>query len=257
MAMTALIVEDEVEANRLLAQLVELGGCRAESAYTGSEALAIAREHPPDIIFLDLMLPDTTGYDVCRALKSRRHTAPIPIVVVTARLATESRMESFRVGATDFLTKPYTPDQIFDALSCAEKWREAIELGEASGLIRLETPGDTEPFERIGWLQSLLMAHTPWDESQVALFRDHLVALAQALLDWGRQNRLCEVASLHFEVRPERFELHVVDLVGWGRDPQSAGAKALRQLTDSGLFDSADDLESADGVAFTKRFDLM
>ena len=77
---SALIVEDEPEANHLLAMLVQLRGYRTDSAYTGGEALEKVREQPPDIVFLDLMLPDMNGYEVCRALKTKKATSLIPIV---------------------------------------------------------------------------------------------------------------------------------------------------------------------------------
>ncbi len=64
----ALIVEDEPEANELLAMLVQLRGYQTDSAFTGGEALIKAEQARPDIVFLDLMLPDLNGYDVCRAL---------------------------------------------------------------------------------------------------------------------------------------------------------------------------------------------
>ena len=66
---TALIVEDEPEANKLLSMLVQLHGYATESAFTGSEALEKVRNHVPDVVFLDLMLPDLDGYEVCRALE--------------------------------------------------------------------------------------------------------------------------------------------------------------------------------------------
>src|SRR5205807_2528884 len=112
---TALIVEDEPEANKLLSMLVRLRGYRTESAFTGGEALEKVDQARPDIVLLDLMLPDINGYEVCRALKARRQTHPIPVVMVTARVAAENRVESYRVGANDFVPKPYTPDQIFTA----------------------------------------------------------------------------------------------------------------------------------------------
>ncbi len=113
---TALIVEDEPEANKLLSMLVQLRGYRTESAYRGSEALDRLRNHVPDVVFLDLMLPDLDGYQVCRSLKSSGSTCLVPVVIVTARLAAENRIESFSVGADDFVPKPYTPDEIFHAL---------------------------------------------------------------------------------------------------------------------------------------------
>src|SRR3954453_5250550 len=105
---TALIVEDEPEANLLLAMLVQLRGYQTESAFTGGEALEKARRRCPDVVFLDLMLPDINGYDVCRPLRAERTTGAIPVVMVTARLAAENRVQGFRVGATEYIPKPYT-----------------------------------------------------------------------------------------------------------------------------------------------------
>src|SRR5262249_14670172 len=113
---TALIVEDEPEANKLLAMLLQLRGYQTVSAYRGGEALEKLREHAPAVVFLDLMLPDMDGYDVCRSLHSSRPVSLVPVVIVTARLTAENRIESFEVGADDYIPKPYTPDQIFEAL---------------------------------------------------------------------------------------------------------------------------------------------
>ncbi len=114
---TALIVEDEPDANRLLAMIVQLKGFTTRSAFTGSEALALVDEDPPDVVFLDLMLPDTNGFEVCRTIKSRPETSKVPVVMVTARLAEENRAKSLQVGADEFIPKPYTPNQIFEALA--------------------------------------------------------------------------------------------------------------------------------------------
>src|SRR4051812_44004676 len=100
---SALIVEDEPEANKLLSMLVQLRGYETESAFTGGEALELADRQRPDIVFLDLMLPDANGYDVLRALKGNRKTNPIPVVMVTARIAAENREMSYRVGASDYV----------------------------------------------------------------------------------------------------------------------------------------------------------
>ena len=113
---TALIVEDEPEANKLLAMLLQLRGYQTVSAFRGDEALEKIRDRAPDVVFLDLMLPDMNGYDVCRSLKSSGKDSLIPVVIVTARLTAENRIQSFEVGADDYIPKPYTPDQVFDAL---------------------------------------------------------------------------------------------------------------------------------------------
>lgn len=122
----ALIVEDEPEANRLLAMLVQLRGYTTRSAFSGSEALAAVEEGSPfDVVFLDLMLPDTNGFEVCRQIKARPESSSIPVVMVTARLVEENRARSEQVGADGFIPKPYTPNQIFDALASADAIRKA------------------------------------------------------------------------------------------------------------------------------------
>jgi DNA-binding response OmpR family regulator len=76
----------------------------------------MARGEPPDIVFLDLMLPDKSGYEVCRELKSHDQTSDVPVVIVTARVEAEARARSTQVGASEYVAKPYTPDQIFNTL---------------------------------------------------------------------------------------------------------------------------------------------
>ena len=128
---TALIVEDEPAANGLLAMIVKLRGYQTESAFTGGEALKKADDHRPDLVFLDLMLPDINGYEVCKSLRDRRATGDVPVVMVTARLAAENRVQGFRAGAVEYIPKPYTPDQIFAAMTRADSWRGRIDrLGD-------------------------------------------------------------------------------------------------------------------------------
>ena len=134
---TALIVEDEPEANKLLGMLLRLRGYQTESAFNGRQALELVEKSPPDIIFLDLMLPDLNGYEVCKILKSSKGTSLIPLVIVTARIAAENRIESFCLGADDYIAKPYTPDQIFQALEQAVRWLDQSRAGADPGADRL------------------------------------------------------------------------------------------------------------------------
>ena len=120
---TALVVEDEPEANRLLSMLIQLRGYRTESAFTAGQALEMAQEQPPDIVFLDLMLPDASGFEVCRRLKSQLETSDVPVVIVTARLEGEARARSAQAGACEYVPKPYTPEQIFEALESVSSRR--------------------------------------------------------------------------------------------------------------------------------------
>ena len=147
---TALIVEDEPEANKLLAMLLQLRGYQTESAFRGEEALEKIRQHAPDVVFLDLMLPDMNGYDVCRSLKSSEPASPIPVVIVTARLTAENRIESFEAGADDYIPKPYTPDQIFDSLEQSCAWRDQLDAPRVEGTVPLDLRDNGDTLRRPG-----------------------------------------------------------------------------------------------------------
>src|SRR5438105_37166 len=155
---TALIVEDEPEANKLLAMLLQLRGYRTVSAFRGAEALEKIRGHAPDVGFLDLMLPDMDGYDVCRSLRSDGPVSLIPVVIVTARLTAENRIESFGVGADDYIPKPYTPDQVFEALEQAGAWKDQLGLPQVEGQVALDVRDDGETLRRLAQLRRLLQA---------------------------------------------------------------------------------------------------
>jgi DNA-binding response OmpR family regulator len=212
---TALIVEDEPEANKLLSLLVQLRGYRTESAYTGGEALEKVEERPPDVVFLDLMLPDTNGFDVCRRIKFQRRTSLIPIVMVTARLAAENRTQSFRVGANEYVPKPYLPDQIFAALRAADAWRREIDEHPGRGEVVVRTDDEIGPFTAVTRLWSLLLARTDWPEDTIRQTGLALLELGQDGLHWGRTHELAHVATMTYEIQPGQLEVVLQGDPGW------------------------------------------
>ncbi len=116
---TALIVDDEPQASQLLARVVALRGYETFTAPDAASARRFVSEHRPDLILLDLMLPDESGIDVCRSLKTEPATRGIAVIIVTARRLEQCRDECLQAGASLIVTKPYTPDQIFRALEQA------------------------------------------------------------------------------------------------------------------------------------------
>jgi CheY-like chemotaxis protein len=108
-----LVVDDDVDARVLLGNLLDEAGCRAVSATTGVEALRLARELRPAIIFLDLLLPKISGYDVLRILQGDDALRDTPVVVVSA-MGSESR--SALTGAAAILDKPVDRATLFAVL---------------------------------------------------------------------------------------------------------------------------------------------
>lgn len=108
MAETILIVDDEVENQRLFASMLA-DSYEIETAGSGEEALAKAREQMPDLILLDVMMPDITGVEVCKALKTDPATTGIPIIFITGLDDAHNEQTGLSVGAVDYCTKPVHP----------------------------------------------------------------------------------------------------------------------------------------------------
>jgi len=212
---TALIVEDEPEANRLLSMLVQLRGYRTESAFTGGEALDKVMSCPPDIVFLDLMLPDINGYEVCKSLKTQRATCLIPVIMVTARVAAENRLESFGVGADDYIPKPYTPDQIFLAMSNASSWHGRICKTTVEGVIPIDLAGEEEFLRLVGQLGNLLVAKTSLDLESIRAVSRALREIQHDALNWARRCHHPLDAGLGFLIEPDRLAITLRDSSGW------------------------------------------
>lgn len=86
------------------------------TAATGEEALDIALDFQPDVILLDIMLPDMNGYEVCRRLRENPSLSDTKIIMVTAKGALEDRIKGYEVGANDFITKPFTEENILETV---------------------------------------------------------------------------------------------------------------------------------------------
>src|SRR3954471_5398522 len=116
---TALIVEDHPDQAMMVAGLLRYQNFEPMVAGTGELGLKMARDHSPDVVLLDLMLPDISGFDVCRRLRSDRATMLTPIVMLTALGDATNRLQGFRVGANAYVTKPYGLDELMDAVAAA------------------------------------------------------------------------------------------------------------------------------------------
>lgn len=112
MTETVLVVDDEQDLADLLVFNLERNGFEAFKAHNGTDAIAAARQHVPDLIILDLMLPDVDGLDVFRTLKRDSKTASIPILMLTAKAEEVDRIVGLELGADDYVTKPFSPREL-------------------------------------------------------------------------------------------------------------------------------------------------
>lgn len=102
-----LIVDDNPHLRQAATRVMEMAGHRAVQAASGDEALRLARESAPDLILLDINMPEMTGYEVCERLKADGRLKEIPIIFVSALTETLDKVKAFTVGGVDYLTKPF------------------------------------------------------------------------------------------------------------------------------------------------------
>jgi two-component system phosphate regulon response regulator PhoB len=107
-----LIVEDEADLAELVSFNLKQAGYSTQSAHTGADALDAIRNKAPDLVILDLMLPDLSGTEVCRRLRADDETKAIPVVMLTARGEEVDRVMGFEVGADDYVVKPFSPREL-------------------------------------------------------------------------------------------------------------------------------------------------
>jgi DNA-binding response OmpR family regulator len=118
-----LVVDDETNITELVAMALRYVGFDVATASSGRDAITAVTEFRPDLVVLDVMMPDLDGFEVCELLKRNRETNLIPVLMVTALNDASHRSRGVRVGANDYLTKPFTTEGLFSAIDRALAWR--------------------------------------------------------------------------------------------------------------------------------------
>src|ERR1700740_1015057 len=107
-----IIVEDEIDVADLLAHHLRAEGFSVEIFTNGRVAFSAVKNQPPALIVLDLMLPEISGLDLCRMIKSTPGTSNVPIVMLSARIEEIDRVLGFELGADDYVVKPFSPREL-------------------------------------------------------------------------------------------------------------------------------------------------
>jgi len=112
-----LVVDDSPTDLANIKGIVSDAGCTVFTACTGAEAIEKAKNERPELIFLDIIMPDMDGYEACRKLSKDGETKNIPVVFVTTKGQKADRMWAQMQGGKDLVAKPFTPDQIIDQIN--------------------------------------------------------------------------------------------------------------------------------------------
>jgi two-component system, OmpR family, phosphate regulon response regulator PhoB len=194
-----LIIEDEVDLIKSLEYALRNGGFEVESAALGREGQALARSWKPDVIFLDLMLPDVPGTEICRTLKADPTTSAIPVIMVTARSDEVDRVVGFELGADDYVVKPFSVREL---------------LLRARAVLRRGEPLAPTSSIHVGLLNIDCDAHRVWvNDVEVALTAREFKLLVTLATRQGRVNTremlLTEVWGFNLYVETRTIDTHV------------------------------------------------
>lgn len=114
-----LVVDDDKLVTDLLEKLLKSEGYQVVTTNDSSKALEIANAETPDLVLLDLMMPQPDGFRVCRMIREVPEFKRLPIIIVTALDDSDSRAVAFGAGANDYLTKPFHPDELAEKIVAA------------------------------------------------------------------------------------------------------------------------------------------
>jgi DNA-binding response OmpR family regulator len=148
-----LVVEDSADIADLIAHYLQQAGHEVDRLSTGKAVLAHVRAHPPDVIVLDLMLPEMDGLLVCQALRADPATAAVPVIMLTARGEESDRVRGLELGADDYVTKPFSPKELVARVGAM--------------LRRLERPAKAPSALRYGPVRIDLDRHEVVDQGRV------------------------------------------------------------------------------------------
>lgn len=129
-----LLVEDERPLREALADSLSAEGFSVEQAATGTAGLASFRANPPDLVLLDLMLPEMSGIEVCRAIRTN---SSVPVIMVTAKASETDRVAGLNLGADDYVTKPFSSRELSARIRAVLRRSGATPVASAERLVRI------------------------------------------------------------------------------------------------------------------------
>ena len=194
-----LVVDDDVKTVELVKLYLDRDGYQVLTAYDGIKALRLARESCPDLIVLDLMLPDIDGLEVCRIL---RHESDVPIIMLTARTTDQDKLTGLGLGADDYVTKPFSPKVL------AARVRAVLR----------RLPGERGPEEiKSGELSMNFMTHEAWFASRPLSLTSVEFKLLGILAKepgrvFSRANLIEEALGYDFEGFDRTIDVHILNL---------------------------------------------
>ena len=196
-----LVIEDEPDLAQTLCYNLKRAGYEVQSEETGGGGLTCAERFRPDLILLDLMLPDTSGFEVCRALKSSAVNAHAPVIMLTARGEEVDRVRGFEVGADDYVLKPFSVRELLLRIVAILKRAQSV-------------PDEPEETLTFGPLKINKVSHQVWVEAEeiaLTILEFNLICtfVERRGCTQSRAQLLNDVWGYHVEITTRTVDTHI------------------------------------------------
>jgi DNA-binding response OmpR family regulator len=211
MTRKALVVEDERDTGELLAEYLRRRGFETSVLAEGKPAVDWSRKNHPELILLDLMLPDVDGFTVCEDLKLERPTSLIPIIMITARDQHSDFVHGLQVGANYYLTKPFSLDQLDHAIDHVLAWSEELASAGAQGEIHFDLQSDTKYLEELNHLLAALFLYSGLPQVQVRQLTLAVRELGTNAIEWGHQKQVDRIVHVTYRIDPDKVTVVIRD----------------------------------------------
>jgi two-component system, OmpR family, response regulator len=220
MSRTALIVEDEKDTGELLGEHLRRWGFDPAILTDGKPVVSWVRHNRPDLILLDLLLPGVDGFTICENLKLERETNLIPIVMITALTSPEDRVHGLQVGANRYLTKPFTGEDLQQAIRDVFRWRDELTKTGTEGEIHFRMQSDTRYLDELNHLLGSLFLFSGLSETQAKQLTMAVCEMGTNAIEWGHKKQIERIVTFLYRIDPGKITITVRD-TGPGFDPSN------------------------------------
>jgi two-component system, sensor histidine kinase and response regulator len=208
-----LIVDDQPDNLRVLSSLLMKKGYNVRKALNGEIALATCQKMLPDLILLDIMMPDLNGYEVCERLKSNPHTAQIPVIFLSALDDTTAKVKAFSYGGSDYITKPFQAEEVLaridKQMTLERLQRQLIQKNNELQTLNQELQRSNTELEQFACVAS----HDLQSPLQLIIgYADMLLWKYDSFLDEKGEHYLSEIAKAS-----QRMNQLIQDLLSYSR----------------------------------------
>jgi len=216
MGSALIVAHDGATADRL-ADLLRERGYAPTVLREGKSAHAWVRQHRPDLVFLDLDLPDLASSKVCETFKLDQDTNLIPLILLTPG-GGKNNCDCFEVGANQYLAKPVNAEQLDHAVREASAWRDALLKNGAFGEIHFHLQSDLGYLDEFNKLLSSLFRQSGLSEPETKQLTMAVRELGANAIEWGHQRQVDRIVAVTYRVDPEKVTVVIRD-TGPGFNP--------------------------------------